>query len=250
MPDSPPENADVLAHFTARASHYDASSHWCTDTVLLDRIRNLLALSPDHHLLDVACGTGLVSRAMRPHVATITGVDITPAMFDQARDCIDNLHAAPAEALPLADASVDRVVCRQGIQFMDAPAAVAEMVRVTRPGGRIVLADLCAWGSEDRDETFEVLRLRNPARRNFWLADDLPGLLRAAGCETVEAHSHISREVVDVWSDNHAIAESRREAIRQVYASASEPFRRLHKLESTESGFVDHMRFELTAGIV
>ena len=108
MPDSPPENADVLAHFTARAGHYDASSHWCTDTVLLDRIRELLALAPDHHLLDVACGTGLVSRAMRPHVATITGVDITPAMFDQAQDCIDTLHAAPAESLPLADNSVDR----------------------------------------------------------------------------------------------------------------------------------------------
>jgi ubiquinone/menaquinone biosynthesis C-methylase UbiE len=250
MPDSPPENANVLAHFTARAGHYDASSHWCTDAVLLDRMRELLALSPDHHLLDVACGTGLVSRAMRPHVATITGVDITPAMFDQARDCIDTLHAAPAESLPLEDASVDRVVCRQGIQFMDAPAAVAEMVRVTRPGGRIVLADLCAWGSEDREETFEVLRLRNPARRNFWLADDLPALLRTAGCEAVEAHSHISREVVDVWSDNRAIAESRRDAIRKVYANASEPFRRLHNLERTESGFVDHMRFELTVGIV
>ncbi len=250
MPDSPPENADVLAHFTARAGHYDASSHWCTDTVLLDRIRELLALAPDHHLLDVACGTGLVSRAMRPHVATITGVDITPAMFDQAQDCIDTLHAAPAESLPLADNSVDRVVCRQGIQFMDAPAAVAEMVRVTRPGGRIVLADLCAWGPEDREETFEILRLRNPARRNFWLPLDLTMLLMNAGCHTVECGTHISPEIVDVWSDNRAIDESRREAIRQVYASASEAFRHLHTLESTEIGLVDHMRFQLTAGIV
>jgi SAM-dependent methyltransferase len=250
MSDSHPGDANILAHFTARADHYNASSHWCTDAVLLDRIRDLLALESDHHLLDVACGTGLVSRAMRPHVATISGVDITPAMFDQARDCIDTLHTAPAESLPLADNSVDRVVCRQGIQFMVAPTAVAEMVRVTRPGGRIVLADLCAWGEEDRDETFEILRLRNPARRNFWLADDLPELLRAAGCATVEAHCHISREVVDVWSDNHAIAESRREAIRKVYATASEPFRRLHRLERTKNGFVDHMRFELTVGTV
>jgi len=250
MPDSHPTDADVLAHFTARADHYDASSHWCTDAVLLDRIRDLLAFEPHHHLLDVACGTGLVSRAMRPHVAAITGVDITPAMFDQARDCIDTLHAAPAESLPLADDSVDRVVCRQGIQFMDAPAAAAEMVRVTRPGGRIVLADLCAWGPEDRDETFEVLRLRNTARRNFWLAEDLSGLLRNAGCETVQAHCHISREVVDVWSDNRAIAESGREAIRRVYAGASEAFHRLHKLERTEQGFIDHMRFELTVGTV
>ena len=52
-----------------------------------------------------------------------------------------------------------------------------EMARVARPGGAVCLIQLCAYGPEDREEYFEVLRLRNPARQNFYERADLGSLL-------------------------------------------------------------------------
>jgi SAM-dependent methyltransferase len=243
--------ADVVDHFTARAGGYDRSSAWCTDDTLAELIVRLARPEPSDQVLDVACGTGLVSRHFGGgRVGRVVGVDITNDMAEQARKHVDELVIAPAEAMPFPDASFDVVVSRQGIQFMELPAAVREMARVTRPGGRIVLVNLCAYGPEDRDEYFEILRLRNPVRRHFFLPDELTGLLREAGCDPVTAERYVSAEDVDVWSDNGAIEEERREAICRMYESASPDFQRLHAVRQVDGRFVDHMLFIAAAGVV
>jgi SAM-dependent methyltransferase len=199
-------------------------------------------------VLDVACGTGLVSAVFASRVGRIVGVDITAAMAEQARPFLDELVIAPAEAMPFPDGQFEVVVSRQGIQFMTLPDAVREMVRVTRPGGVVILVNLTAYGPEDRDEYFEVLRLRNPVRRHFFLPSDLEALLRDAGCGEVTARRYISVEDVDVWSDNGAIDENRMEAIREIYRNASPAFRELHQVQEKSDRVLDHMLFVAVAG--
>ena len=65
---------EVKAHFTARAAKYDASSHWCTDPELAERVLGLLEPSKEMQVLDVACGTGLVSQWFHGRVAHVLGV--------------------------------------------------------------------------------------------------------------------------------------------------------------------------------
>jgi DNA gyrase subunit B len=242
------DHTDVIEHFTARARTYDRSSSWCTDQELGDLVLDLAKPTPEDRVLDVACGTGLVSRLFTGVVKEVVGVDLTDGMAEQARPHLDSLIIAPAEKLPLPSDRFDLVVCRQGIQFMTLPDAVAEMVRVLRPGGRIILINLCAYGELDKAEYFESLRLRNPVRRHFFCPEDLENLLAATGCVEVTSHRHISVEDVDVWSDNGAIEESRREAIREVYRNASEEFRRLHSVREDDGRFVDHMLFVVATG--
>ncbi|MFA1538092.1 class I SAM-dependent methyltransferase [Actinomadura monticuli] len=239
---------DVVRHFSARAAKYDRSSSWCTDEELAEMTVRLAAPAPGDRVLDVACGTGLVARAFRDRAAHVTGMDITSDMAEQARPHVDRLVLAPAEKSPFEDGSFDVVVCRQGIQFMDLPDAVQEMARVTRPGGRIVLLNLCAYGPEDQEEYFEILRLRNPVRRHFFLPDDLPRLLRDAGCDPVTVESRTSAEDVDVWADNGAIDAARRAAIRAVYAGASPAFRERHMVGRVDGRYVDHMLFVAAVG--
>jgi SAM-dependent methyltransferase len=238
----------VIDHFVARAPTYDRSSSWCTDDRLGALVLELAQPTESDRVLDVACGTGLVSRLFKGRVAEVVGVDITVDMAEQARHHVDRLVIAPAEALPFPDQSFDVVVSRQGIQFMALPDAVREMARVLRPGGRLVLVQLCAYGEADRDEYFEVLRLRNPVRRHFFLPADVERLLRAAGCEQIQLERYVSVEDVDVWSDNGAIDEERREAIREVYRSASDGFRGLHAIAQADGRWVDHMLFVVAAG--
>lgn len=240
---------DVFEHFVARADRYDRSSRWCSDDELLDTIVRLAAPRATDHVLDVACGTGLVGQRFRGKVARVVGVDLTPNMLDQAAGRLDELVLSRGEALPFDDGSFDVVVSRQGIQFMDDRSAVREMVRVARPGGRIVLVQLCAYGPDDRAECFEILRLRNPARRNFYMADEVPNLLVQAGCAKVDTYEFLSVEDVDAWADNGAIDSANRTAIRSAYQSASEPFRRLHDIRWNDDGTVsDQMLFVIAVG--
>ena len=203
---------DVVGHFTARASRYDRSSAWCTDDALAEMIVRLARPGPGDRVLDVACGTGLVSRAFKGRVGRVVGLDITADMAEQARSHLDELVIAPAEKMPFNSGSFDIVFSRQGVQFMDLPDAIAEMARVTRPGGRIVIVNLCAYGPEDREEYFEILRLRNPVRRHFFLPDDLGRLLTDVGCDPVTEERYVSVEDVDVGSTT---ARSRSRAARR-----------------------------------
>ena len=119
---------DAFEHFSRRAAYYDRSSRWCTSPELAELTVKAVDPAPSHQLLDIACGTGLVSRLFKGRVQQVVGLDLTPAMAEQARNNLDQLVIGFAEALPFADTSFDRVVCRQGIQFMDDQKAVSEMV--------------------------------------------------------------------------------------------------------------------------
>ncbi|MFE0420248.1 class I SAM-dependent methyltransferase [Streptomyces tendae] len=239
---------DVVQHFVSRALTYDKSSSWCTDERLGELVTDTVRALPGDQVLDVACGTGLVSRLFFGRVGRVVGVDITADMAVQAQPYLDELVIAPAENLPFASGTFDLTICRQGIQFMTLPDAVAEMVRVTRPGGLVVVINLCAYSAADSAEYFEVLRLRNPVRRHFFLADDLTALLRDNGCDEVRTHEYVSAEDVDVWSDNGAITEESRQAIRDVYRNASPEFRRLHAVRDDDGRIVDNMLFVVAAG--
>jgi len=244
------DSTDVVQHFTARAGQYNRSSHWCTDPEMMQRTVELAEPRPTDRMLDVACGTGLVSAAFRGKVAEIVGLDLTPAMASQALPVLDQLVLGSAESMPLDDDQFDLTICRQGVQFMNAERAIQEMVRVTRTGGRVVIVSLCAYGAEDKKEYFEILRLRNPARRNFFVPDDLERLLREAGCAKVTVHRHLSEEDVDVWSGNGAITEAKRERIREIYRDGSPEFLRLHQVQYLEDRIVDRMLFAIAVGTV
>ena len=99
---------------------------------------------PGERVLDVACGTGIVARLALDAVGadgTVAGLDANPGMITVARRVnppgID-WYEAPADAIPLPDASVDLVLCSMGLQFFgDKVAALREMRRVLAPGGRV-----------------------------------------------------------------------------------------------------------------
>jgi ubiquinone/menaquinone biosynthesis C-methylase UbiE len=113
---------------------------------LAARLVDAAALEPGERVLDLACGTGVVARLAADRVGPtgrVTGLDANPGMLAAARraaadQAIDWCEAA-AESMPLPDAAYDVAVCQLGMQFFaDRPAALAEVHRVLRPGGRLV----------------------------------------------------------------------------------------------------------------
>ena len=118
---------------------------------LTAKIAREARLRSSDRLLDVACGQG----ASALHLAlefqcSVIGVDISPAnVREAARGAISTpvpaFHAADAEALPYRDESFDTVVCECAMcSFPNRRGAIEEVVRILRPGGRIILSDVTA----------------------------------------------------------------------------------------------------------
>ncbi len=109
---------------------------------------NRLGIQPGSKVLDVACGTGNLALPAARLGANVTGVDIAPNLVEQARAnaAREGLQAqfdeGDAEALPYDDASFDTVVTMYGAMFAPRPDVVAaELLRVTKPGGRIAMGN-------------------------------------------------------------------------------------------------------------
>lgn len=106
---------------------------------------------------DVGAGTGALTRELCERGATVAAADPSPAFVEALRERLPDVesHAAPAEHLPWADESFDAALAQLVIAFMDdAPAGVAEMRRVTKPGGTIAV---CMW-SDDGMEMLAAIR--------------------------------------------------------------------------------------------
>jgi len=111
-------------------------------------LMKVAALHPGERVLDVACGTGVVSRLASAAVGTdgrVVGLDLNPGMLAVARsaappDANIEWREASAEAMPFPEDSFDAVLCQMGLQFMsDRHAALSEMRRVLEPDGRLIL---------------------------------------------------------------------------------------------------------------
>jgi SAM-dependent methyltransferase len=103
-------------------------------------------IRPGHAVLDVACGTGALTLAAAEAVGPegrVTGLDANPGMLAVARAKpapVDWVEGR-AEALPFEGERFDAVVSQFGLMFFDdKPKALAEMMRVLRPGGRLAVA--------------------------------------------------------------------------------------------------------------
>ena len=119
-------------------------------------------------VLDVAAGTGNVTLAAARRRARAVGVDVVPELLEAARQRAEfegltvDLRAGEMEHLPFGDASFDSVLSTFGVMFSGDPErAASELVRVTRPGGRIGLA---SWTPESfYGRFFALLRSHAPS---------------------------------------------------------------------------------------
>ncbi len=91
-------------------------------------------------ILDVGCGVGMYTEQMRRYSSHVVGVEVDLPVAAQARSRIPGIVLAPAEALPFAAGSFDVIFSHEVLEHVrDDRAAAAEMARVVRPGGRVLL---------------------------------------------------------------------------------------------------------------
>jgi SAM-dependent methyltransferase len=196
-------------------------------------------------LLDAGCGAGLLALLARLRGAEVAGLDASPALLEVARERLPgaNLREGDLESLPFPDGSFDAVTAVNSIFYAtDINGAMRELVRVARPGGRVVVT---AWGpSEKSDFLRSVLpalgALMPPPPSGVTpphpgaLAEPgaLAGVLERAGLRVVdegEVSCPFACPDHEIWwransaagPNQMAIAHSGEDAVRAVYEEAS-----------------------------
>ncbi len=153
------------------------------------RMVEALDAQPGERVLEVGVGTGI---SLRHYVAgvRVDALDFSAAMLKKARKKIDKgevaaevtLHQMDAHKLEFDDDTFDHAVVAHAIAVVAEPEVVLrEMMRVTRPGGKLVVVN------HYKDDPGKLWRAWNPVRRKLGLGQhfDLPELLQACGLEIV-----------------------------------------------------------------
>jgi arsenite methyltransferase len=166
-------------------------------------VRAALAAAPGERVLDAGCGPGFYCAEIAAEVGptgSVVGTDASPAMLSLAeRRCAAlanvELRAGDALALPVEDASADAAICVQVLEYVaDVDAALAELRRVLRPGGRVLVWDV-DWATlsvhgEDRALTERVLAAWDEHLAHPTLPRTLVPRLHAAGFAGAELQGH------------------------------------------------------------
>lgn len=175
--------------FGKRAGYYTTSAVH-RDAAALAALVSLVEPQSDWAVVDVATGTGHTALAFAPHVRRVLAADVTREMLGEARTLATqqgvpnvDLCQADAHSLPVADRSMDLVTCRRAAHhFADLPTALAEMHRLLRPGGLLLIEDRSIPEDDRVDLTMNRLgRLHDPSHVREYRASEWRRYLQDAG---------------------------------------------------------------------
>lgn len=155
---------EVQRHFDEIADEYDESlPPHVVEHYLAKRIAYVEELMPEGSVLDVGCGTGVVASRLAGRGYAVTGVDPSAGMLEHLRSADPRVEAVRGSAteLPFEDGRFDLTMCVAVMHHIAQPVAVreslAEMVRVTRPGGLVLV-----WDHNPRNPYWKHLMARVP----------------------------------------------------------------------------------------
>lgn len=149
-------------------------------------------------VLDVACGPGLVACEVAKVARHVTGIDLTPAMIEQARGRQQSFGLAnltwvqgDAQPLPFPDASFSRVITRYSFHhFTDPRGVFAEMLRVCKPGGRVTVCDVFTTSAGQAELYDRLERHRDPSHTHALQLAELDALFSGLGDQRREFYRY------------------------------------------------------------
>jgi ubiquinone/menaquinone biosynthesis C-methylase UbiE len=173
-----------------------------------ERLARMVMASGTDRAVDLACGPGTLALRFARHVRRISGLDLTAAILNRARNSaasegLDNVDFAlgDAQALPFANDSLDIAVTSYSLHHVPDPARViAEMARVLRPGGRIGAIDI--FVPEDPEIAAlnnRIERLRDASHTRTLARSEFDAMFAAHGLRVIGTYVEEQSRPFDHW---------------------------------------------------
>jgi ubiquinone/menaquinone biosynthesis C-methylase UbiE len=198
---------------------------------LAERVRDFVLAEGDERALDVGTGAGALALALAPLVREVVGVDRVPELLAQGRERAAmfgnvELVEGDATALPFPDASFDLAATLRTLHHVPRPElVVAELTRVTRPGGRVLVID--QLGDIDPLATIAVDRFeraRDPSHTRLLPETDLRALFEANGLTLLRQRYDDERRELGPYLDLAGCEGPAREAALRLAPHGSDAY--------------------------
>ena len=183
-------NATIIGQFSRQAVPFAAlPGHSDSIQMLVE----MCCIKGVETVLDVACGPGLVACVFARHAKHVSGIDITPKMIEEAtaRQISNGLtnmdwKIGDITRLPFEDASFSVVVTRYSFHhLLDPKAALVEMIRVCKPGGKVLVADVVQ--PPEKAEAYDALEiLRDPSHVHALTYPEMEAIVLQSGLVRVK----------------------------------------------------------------
>ena len=223
--------------FGRRASFY-ATSAVHTEGSVLGRLAEMAGPGAGDTVLDVGTGAGHTAFAVAPFVSRVVATDVTPEMLLEVRRLrrgygLDNVQLGLADAhhLPFTDEAFDLVTCRRAAHhFLRIGCSLAELARVLRPGGRLVIDDRSVPDDDLVDATMNRLdELHDGSHVREYRPGEWVAMLEAAGLQIQEVEPYVRH--LPLTSLTAGVAPAQVSEIHAMVAALDDHQRAIMKVE-------------------
>lgn len=221
--------SDKEKYWGDRAAEY-SDFKWANDREYLNEFLNACEFGRDDYVLDLGCGTGLVTKEIAMFVRRVIGLDNSKEMLAQC-DGSFNLMIGDARDNPFPDGVFDRVIARNIFHHMTDGLVdgMRETCRVLKRGGRLVIGERVPPSDEVRKEYAEIMALKDD--RVIFTEDNLKGLVSCADFMVIKSFPVWIRGVsVRDWLNKSGLSEEARLEIFDRHANGSKEFKEAHSL--------------------
>ena len=227
-PDTKNHLETVRSQFRRQAEVY-AAMPVVTDPEFLSFIVSISGVGKTDNVLDIASGPGFVAMAFAPHCDRVVGIDATDrfverAIAEAARRNLRNASfiLGDVERMVFADDSFDIAACRFAFHHFPRPANVfAEMRRVVRPGGKLVIVDMLASEDAAKAEYHNrVERLCDPSHARALPASEFEHMFAAQGCDLLYKQTRKTSYSIEEWIAHGAPPPDQAAQIRELLAAS------------------------------
>ncbi|MBI4287982.1 MAG: class I SAM-dependent methyltransferase [Chloroflexi bacterium] len=236
-----------------RAGLYD-KLEWVRKDDFLDFFKRSCNVRDCHSVLDMGCGTGIVTEILAGHVKLFIGID----------DSIAMLHEATAKSSPngkrahylLQDAQVmafpddvfDLVTARMSCHHInDVQQSVREAYRVLRPGGRLLVCEGVPPDERVRERYKQIFALKE--KRHTFLEADLVDHLSRAGYKNIAVAPYFMRGVSLMnWLTNSAVKDGVAQEIFRLHRNADKHFKKVYNLQILDGDIIMDWKFVIVTG--
>jgi ubiquinone/menaquinone biosynthesis C-methylase UbiE len=243
-------HSKVRDQFAQRIQTYERAANWMLSPDLIQAQREVVGpvRSGRDQCLDLCCGTGIVGRNLLDLGWKVRGLDLTPEMGFVASEYFP-VKIGSIEHIDLPDNSYDLAILRQSFMLVDGRAALKEIHRVLKPGGRFVLVQSVSFSEADDEIYRRVQEARHINMLTYYRSGDLENIFREFGFRVSGQKTLRVKESVDHWLNSAPeLAPELRADIRGLIAQAPLGYKDVRRVHTVNDELFEDWNWLLLAG--
>lgn len=242
-------NSNQEQFWKIRSESYN-ELQWVNRSEYMNEIIRIGDFKPDHMVLDVGTGTGIVLHSIAPFVREAIGLDISQDMLEHSNWQGNKYFVKRDIREPLFNGGIfDRVVARMVFHHIleDTQKAANECYRVLKCGGKFILSEGVPPCEEVKLDYIEIFKLKE--ERLTFMPQDLEQLLINAGFKNVKTHIYIMPEVsINNWLEKSGLPKSTQQKIFDMHVYAKDYFKKAYNMKIINRNCLIDMKYAIVVG--